>query len=403
MRLLVLNAGSSTLKASVLEPPAREALAVATVDWGSDATRVAGRLDDLRRLLARFEAAGVGAASFEVVGHRVVHGGTRFTAPTVVDDAVLVELAELSPLAPLHNSIAVETIAAARTALSGVPQIAVFDTAFHATLEPSAYRYPLPEAWYRDWGIRRFGFHGLSVAWATDRAAELLGRPAGSLGLLVAHLGSGCSVTAVDAGRSVATSMGLTPLEGLMMGTRAGSIDPGIVLALLRDGRLALDELADALDHGSGLLGVSGRTADMRELLGAEADGDERAAGAIELFVRRAAEGIAAMATALPRLDALVFTGGIGEHAAPVRERIVGRLGVLGLEPLAPAAGARAAGGAARATGGATGGAATRAAARATGADGLLSAPGAAIAVLRVEAREDLVIAREAERLAGVG
>ena len=266
LRVLVLNPGSSTLKAAVLEPPGRGALATATVEWGADATLASGRAAGVASVLGAVEAAGVERASIDAVGYRVVHGGTRFVDPALIEDATVDAIEELAELAPLHNRIAAETIRAARQALPGIPHVAAFDTAFHAGLPPAGYRYPVPEAWFRDWGIRRFGFHGLSVAWSVARTAELLGRPVDGLRLVIAHLGSGCSVTAVDDGRSVDTSMGMTPLEGLMMGTRAGSIDPGILLALLRDGRATVAELEDVLDHRSGLLGLSGRSADVRIL-----------------------------------------------------------------------------------------------------------------------------------------
>jgi acetate kinase len=371
-RVLVVNAGSSSLKASLIEVGRREPLAATAVEWGSDATRFADRHATLAATFDRLQAESGG--TIDGVGHRVVHGGERFREPTVVDDDILAELDELSQLAPLHNPVAVETIRAAREVLPDVPHVAAFDTAFHASLEPAAFIYPLPWQWRERWGVRRFGFHGLSVEWSVRRAAELLGRPLAELGLVVAHLGSGCSATAVAGGRSVATSMGLTPLEGLMMGTRAGSIDPGIVLRLLRENRLGLDELADVLDHGSGLLGVSGASGDLREVDAAAGRGDERAALAIEMFVRRGAEGIAAIASALDRLDAVVFTGGIGENAADVRARMVGRLAVLGVPRISSAA---------------------------VSDDAVLSAPGASPAVLRIEAREDLIIAGSAAQLLG--
>ncbi len=384
MRILVLNAGSSSLKASLVEDG--RAMVRATVGWGSDATREADRGAGIAAVLDAVEEAGIGRNTVVAVGHRVVHGGAELTAPTLIDADVLSAIERVGDLAPLHNVVALETIRAAQAALPELPQVACFDTGFHATMPETVRRYPVPESWYRDWGVRRYGFHGLSVAWATTRAGELLARPAEELRLVVAHLGSGCSVTAVDGGRSVATSMGLTPLEGLMMGSRAGSIDPGILLYLLRTGRLDLEGLTEALDHESGLLGVSGRTSDVRELEAAAADGDEAAARALEMFVERAAAAIAAAATSLPRLDALVFTGGIGEHAGPVRAAIVERLGVLAVAPVRSEE---------------TGvdrvvEAADRSAAQAgRPADATLAAP----VVLRVEAREDLVIAREAERL----
>jgi acetate kinase len=367
MRVLVVNPGSSSLKVSVLEPPAIETLSAAEIDWGADATRASGRAASATAILDAITSDGVPASSIDAVGYRVVHGGSRFTAPTLIDDAVVEAIEELASLAPLHNRIAAETIRLVREQLPNIPHVAAFDTAFHASLPPSAYRYPVPESWFRDWGIRRFGFHGLSVTWSVERAAQLLKRPVDELSLVVAHLGSGCSVTAVDAGRSVDTSMGMTPLEGLMMGTRAGSIDPGVILAALDQDRLRPDQLADALDHRSGLLGVSGRSSDVRELLRAETEGDADARLALELFVRRAAAGIAASATALPEVDAIVFTGGIGANSGPIRARIVDRLAVLGVHSV-PSIG--------------------------VDVDSRLNGAGDQAAVLRVLAREDVVIAR---------
>jgi acetate kinase len=338
-----------------------------------DATADGDPADDIRGLVARYERAGIAAESLGAVGYRVVHGGELFREPVLVTPEVIGQVDALRALAPLHNGIAVATMKAGLAAIPHLPHVAVFDTAFHATLPEDAYRYPVPERWYRDWGVRRYGFHGMSVAWSSGRAAQLLGRPPEELGLVVAHLGSGCSVTAVDGGRSVATSMGLTPLEGLMMGTRSGSIDPGIVFYLRRHGWLSDDELSEQLEHESGLAGVSGRTSDVRELLAAEASGDARAILALAIFVRRAAECIAAAATSLPRLDAIVFTGGIGENAAGLRRRIVARLASVGVAPIAELP---------------------------VREDGPISEPGAVPAVLRIEAREDLVVARAAARLA---
>ena len=275
MRVLVLNAGSSTLKASVLDGDGRDPLFATTLEWGADATRAEGRAADFEALLERLVVEGIPVGSIEAIGHRVVHGGTRFTAPTLVDDEVLDELDGLADLAPLHNPVAVETIRAALVALPGVPEAAAFDTAFHATLPPPEFTYPLPAAWIERHGLRRFGFHGLSVEWAVGaRRGAARDAAASDLALVVAHLGSGCSVTAVDAGRSAWTSMGMTPLEGLMMGTRSGSIDPGILVRLLHAG-VTPDELGEGLEHESGLLGVAG-SADMRELLDRVAAGDER-------------------------------------------------------------------------------------------------------------------------------
>jgi acetate kinase len=393
--VLVLNAGSSSLKASLIELPDRT-LGRTETSWGSDATGAGDRLGDLRAALERLgldaltegdDGAGGARTSVDrptvaVVGHRVVHGGPRFTEAARLDAAVLGAVREVSALAPLHNGVALEAIEAAMTLLPDVPHVACFDTAFHATLPEEGRRYPVPERWHAEWGIHRYGFHGLSVAWSARRAAALLGRPVDELALVVAHLGSGCSATAVLAGRSVDTSMGLTPLEGLMMGTRSGSIDPGILLRLLREGLASTEELGEALDHRSGLLGVSGLSGDVRQLTAAARRGDERAALALRMFARRAAAGIAAAASSLPRLDAIVFTGGIGEHAAGLRGEIAERLAVLGVELPGdpPEDGSEAPAG--------------------DGADRVLSVPGARVALLRITAREDLVIAQEAIALA---
>jgi acetate kinase len=353
LRVLVLNAGSSSLKASVIETP-ETTLGSVKRSWGSDASRAEGRAAGLTGALDELAVDGVGLESIDAVGHRVVHGGPRFVEATVVDDEVLAGIADAARLAPLHNGVALETLQAARRVLPNVPHVVSFDTAFHRTLPAEAIRYPVPRRWSEDWGARRYGFHGLSAEWSTREAERLLGRPAGDLALLVAHLGSGCSVTAVWRGRSVDTSMGETPLEGLMMGTRSGSIDPGMLLRLLVEGRLSVTEIEEALEHRSGLLGVSEVSGEMEAVEAAARGGNPDARLAVAMFVRRAAAGIAAAATSLPRVDALVFTGGIGEHAADVRAAIVSRLAVLRLAPAA---------------------------------------------VLVVEAREDLVIAAEVARL----
>lgn len=356
MRVLVLNAGSRTTKASLIDDGRTLARAdgPALQDGAALEVLLAELGDDPRP---------------DVVAHRIVHGGTRFTQPVMVDDAVADALDDLVALAPLHQPPALRALGAARARFRDVPQVACFDTAFHATLPETEWRYPVPWAWGDDWGVRRFGFHGLSVEWSVRRAGELLGRAPAELALVVAHLGGGCSVTAVDAGRSVRTSMGYTPLEGLMMATRSGSIDPGLLLRLLLEGRLSADEASDALEHRSGLLGVSGVSADLREVQAAADSGDRRAALAVDMFVARASAAIGAAAMALPRLDALVFTGGIGEHAGSVRAAMVGRLGALGVAPIP---------------------------AEAPGGDQVLGRPGVGPPVLRIEAREDLIMALEA-------
>lgn len=367
-RILVLNAGSATLKTALLDLPKLDPLDESEVAWAKGASPE--RSATIVAALGRSSAAARSKA-IDAVGHRVVHGGERFTQPTRIDQDNLADLDRLADLAPLHNPAAVATIRAALEALPGIPHIAVFDTAFYATLPDDATRYPVPDPWVREHGIRRYGFHGLSVSWAVRRAGELLGRETGELRLVVAHLGGGSSVTAVDGGRSVDTSMGLTPLEGLMMGTRAGSIDPGIIFRLARHG-LSLASIEEGLTHRSGLRGV-GSTDDVRVLLTSEAAGDARAALAIRLYVRRAAAGIAAAATTLAAVDAIVFTGGVGEHAGSVRARICERLHILGVSVPSDA----------------------------DNGEGVLTMGAPGPAILAVHSREDVVIAEAAAGFLG--
>jgi acetate kinase len=290
--ILVVNAGSTSLKLSLVD--------------GDDCSRAVEALDD--------------AADADAVAHRVVHGGARFREPVVLDDQVLRELEELTELAPLHNGPALKAIAESRRALPSVPHVAVFDTAFHATLPEEAYTYALPSRWREQWGIRRYGFHGLSVAWAAERVPVER--------LVVSHLGGGCSVTAVLNGRSVDTTMGFSPLEGVPMATRPGSIDAEIPLYLLRHGHASEAELEQALEHESGLLALGG-SARVEEL---EASTEPEARLALDVFVNRVAGAVAAMAVALGGLDALVFTAGVGEGSASIRRGVCERLGFLGVE-----------------------------------------------------------------------
>lgn len=321
MQVLVLNPGSSTLKAAFVLTDSGAVMDAATIEWA------AGDEDAAELVASALQRLTIQTA--DAVGYRVVHGGSRYLAPTRVDDELIDAVVGLDALAPLHNRRAGMIMRAGLNLLPHLPHVACFDTAFHANLPEEAWRYPLPADWVEPLSIRRYGFHGLSVAWSVHRAAELLERRSEDVALVVAHLGSGCSVTAVDGGRSVDTSMGYTPYEGLMMGTRSGSIDPGILLRLVRDG-VGSDELADGLAHRSGLLAIGGN-ASTSELERRAAAGEERARLALAMFSRRAAASIAAAATALRRVDALVFTGGIGEHSSSVRGDIVRRLGSLGM------------------------------------------------------------------------
>jgi acetate kinase len=259
--------------------------------------------------------AGIGA-----VAHRIVHGGRRLRDPVMVDDEVEAELAAVTELAPLHNAPALAALRRARAELPDLPHVAVFDTAFHATIPDEAATYALPAQAREEWGIRRFGFHGLSVEWATEQL--------GVARLVVCHLGGGCSVTAVRDGRSIDTTMGFTPLEGVPMATRPGTVDPGALLYLLRH-HLTLDGLDALLEHQSGLLGLSELSADVAEL---ERSDDARVRLALQVFAYRVASAVGAMAVALDGLDALVFTAGIGEHSSRVRADICSRLGFLGVQ-----------------------------------------------------------------------
>jgi acetate kinase len=323
-QILVLNAGSSSLKLGVFDAATEEQLAEKHVSWAVDEQM--GYEAALRDLLSDIDLKEIAA-----VGHRVVHGGTRFTQAVRIDVAVREAIEDLASLAPLHNRAALDVIDAMGQILPGVPQVAAFDTAFHATLPPHSYLYALPYEWHEQWGVRRFGFHGLSHAYCAARAAELLDLPLAQLKLVTCHLGSGCSLAAVAGGRSIATTMGFTPLDGLVMATRPGAVDPGVLTYLLAENRLTLPALEEALYHQSGLKGVSGSSGDMRQIVAACAAGDTRAELAFELYVARLREGIAAMAASLGGIDALVFTGGVGEHAHEVRHAACARLAWIGL------------------------------------------------------------------------
>ncbi len=327
MKVLVLNAGSSSLKAEVVGLADGRVLTRLYERIGEDGGGPADHPAAVEDLLGVLRAEQI---NVDAVGHRVVHGGEAFTAPVLIDDDVVAGIEAQVPLAPLHNPANLAGIRAAMTALPDVPHVAVFDTAFHATLPPAAYRYAVPQAWYEQHGVRRYGFHGTSHAYVARRAAEMLGRPLAELKLVTAHLGNGASVCAVDGGISVDTSMGLGPLAGLVMGTRSGDVDPTVVFHMVNEGGMTLDEVDHALNRSSGLKGLAGSN-DMRDVEEAAAAGDEAATLALDVLVHRLAGYVGAYATTLGRLDALVFTAGIGEHSALVRRRVCERLGVLGV------------------------------------------------------------------------
>ena len=273
----------------------------------------------------------LGDAPLAGAGHRVVHGGERFTASVLVDDDVIDDIRSFIPLAPLQNPANLAGIEAVRAIRPDLPQVAVFDTAFHQTMAPSAYRYAVPGEWYERHGVRRYGFHGISYRYVSARAAELLGRPLRDLRLVIAHLGNGCSAVAVRDGVSVDTTMGLTPLEGLVMGSRSGDVDPGLFGYLAAKANLTVETITNELNTRSGLLALSGVGNDMRAVQDAAAQGHEQARLALDVFVHRLAKAIAGLVTTLDRLDALVFTAGIGENSPVVRSAVLARLGFLGL------------------------------------------------------------------------
>jgi acetate kinase len=358
VRTLVVNAGSSSLKLALLD--------------GDDATIEAVEIQAPRALpdadaLRNALRSPLGQA--DAVGHRIVHGGERFRHAVRIDAAVREALGELVELAPLHQPKSLAALDAVSEALPDLPAVACFDTAFHGTLPAAASTYALPAEWRERWGLRRYGFHGLSHAWVAQRAPQLLGRDGAGLRIVSCHLGAGASLCAIKDGSSLDTTMGFTPLEGLVMATRSGSVDPGMLLWLAEHERVGAAALADALEHRSGLLGIAG-TADMREVVERAGAGEPRARLALDVYVHRLRAEIAAMAAALGGLDVLVFTGGVGERSSQVRAQTAAGLGFLGV---------------------------CLDAARNGDAcdDAAIGADGSAVATLVVTAREDIEIARQ--------
>lgn len=351
-RVLTVNAGSSSLKLRLLDG---DAVVVSSDVPSAGAGFDVDSLQDF-----------TSGSAIDAVGHRVVHGGTRFTAAARLDDEVEQAIRDLTALAPLHQPKSLAGIDAVGALLPGVPAVACFDTAFHADLPEAASTYALPQEWRERWPLRRFGFHGLSHSYASRRAAELADRPLAELRVVVCHLGAGASLCAVQGGRSVDTTMGFTPLEGLVMATRSGSVDPGLLLWLQEQGGLSAHDVTDALEHRSGLLGLGG-SADLRALL--ERD-DPVARLAVGVYLHRLVGSVAAMAAAMGGLDVLVFTGGVGEGAAGLRLAVAGRLAFLGVR-IDPALN------------------------DAAPTDGEVSPPDAPVRSFVVQAREDLEMARE--------
>jgi acetate kinase len=346
MNILLLNAGSSSLKATLTDANGAS-LAQALADWAGAATKYQfssnegnnpsqsvpwrGHAKAVEQFVGDLTAAQ--RTSLTAVGHRVVHGGP-FKASVRITPDVRARIMELADLAPLHNPPSLETLAAAEAAIPNVPHVAIFDTAFHATLPPEAYTYPIPQRWTNDWGIRRYGFHGLSHAYCAHRAFELLASHPSALAprLVICHLGHGCSASAVRGEQCVDTTMGFTPLDGLMMATRSGAIDPSIVLHVQQHHGLTAAQVETALNRESGLLGVSGVSADMRQVLAAATGGNAAAQLALGIYAHRVRQAIGAFAVTLGGVDALVFTAGVGENSADMRRSICTGLECLALE-----------------------------------------------------------------------
>jgi acetate kinase len=347
MNVLVLNCGSSSAKFAVIDPAdSRERISgiaqrlgspQATLDWKRDGQKSSRPIPDawhdtaLRAVVDLLREAGL-ADGLLGIGHRVVHGGSKFSGSMAITPEVIEKIEECIPLGPLHNPPNLVGIRVAQELFPGKLQVAVFDTAFHQTMPPVAYTYPVPYSWLEQHGVRRYGFHGTSHRFVARQALAQLGLPAGDSALVTAHLGNGCSCTAVRDGKSVDTTMGLTPLEGVMMGTRSGSVDPAIIGHMATALGQPEQKILDALNKQSGLLGVTGLSNDLRTVEEAAGQGNARARLALDVFCYVLAKALAALVVPLGRLDALVFTGGIGENSVLVRARVVEQLRFLGLE-----------------------------------------------------------------------
>ncbi|AFH48987.1 Acetate kinase [Ignavibacterium album JCM 16511] len=352
MKVLVLNCGSSSVKYQFIDTDKKLALAKGLVDrigmagavlshqrYDGDQIKISGEILDhqiaieyvLAVLLSKNHGVIDDKKDIEAVGHRVVHGGETFSGSVLITDEVIKALQDNIELAPLHNPPNIKGIQAATRILPGTPQVGVFDTAFHSHMPPKAYLYGIPYELYRKYKIRRYGFHGTSHLYVSKRAAELMGRKYEELKIITAHLGNGCSMAAVDRGVSVDTTMGFTPLEGLLMGTRSGDLDPQVILYIMGKEGLSLNEAATMLNKHSGLIGISGESSDMREILAAVKDQHQRAKHAFDIFCYRIKKYVGAYAAAMGGVDALVFTGGIGENSYEVREEVCRDMEFMGI------------------------------------------------------------------------
>jgi acetate kinase len=399
MKILVLNSGSSSQKSSLYEidealphdPPTPQW--EGKIEWHDEVAeaevrnaggvaqktqlKISSRAEAVEHLLGTLwggkTSAVASPAEIDVVGHRVVHGGPKYREPVLLTPEVKAEIAKVSAFAPLHNRAELEGMEIVEKLLGPVPQVAVFDTGFHRNMPLAATVYPGPYQWFES-GIQRYGFHGINHQYCATRAARMLGRDLNSLKLVTCHLGNGCSLAAIQDGHSIDTTMGFTPLEGLVMGTRSGSVDPGVLTYLMRERSLKAQDLDDVLNKESGLLGISGVSGDMREILAAMKQGHARAKLAFDIYVHRLQAGIGAMIAVLGGIDALIFSAGVGENSAEVRDAVCRRLLFLGIK-LDDAANTRSL------------------------PDGDIAAPDAAVRVLIIRAQEDWAIAGECWRL----
>ncbi len=353
MKVLVINAGSSSLKYQLMDPQTQEVLAKGLCERIGIDGRLTHKVpatdgkytfeipmpthaEAIQAVLDALTNAEHGViksmSEIDAVGHRVVHGGEKFASSVLIDDAVMAAIEECIPLAPLHNPANITGIRACQKVMPGVPMVAVFDTAFHQTMPARAFIYAIPYEYYEQDHVRRYGFHGTSHLYVSRRAAEMLGRPIEELKIVTCHLGNGSSVCAVDGGKSIETSMGFTPLDGLPMGTRCGAIDVSIIEYLMDTHHLTIEEVMNILNKKSGVLGVSGVSSDFRDIENAAAEGNSHAQLALDMFCYKTTKRIASAAAAMGGVDAVVFTAGVGENSAELREQIVASLGFMGIQ-----------------------------------------------------------------------
>lgn len=391
MKVLVINAGSSSLKYQLMDPSTKEVLAKGLCERIGIDGRLTHKVpatngkyefeiampthaEAIQAVLTALTDSEHGViknmSEIDAVGHRVVHGGEKFACSVLIDDSVMAALEECIPLAPLHNPANITGIKACQAVMPDVPMVGVFDTAFHQTMPARAFIYAIPYEYYEKDQVRRYGFHGTSHLYVSHRAAEMLGRPIEDLKIVTCHLGNGSSVCAIDGGKSVETSMGFTPLDGVPMGTRCGAIDVSIIEFLMDTHHLTIDEVMNILNKKSGVLGVSGVSSDFRDIENAAAEGNERAQLALDMFCYKVTKRIASAAASMGGVDAVVFTAGIGENSSELREQIVESLGFMGIK-IDPAKN------------------------KVRGEDRDLSADGATVRTLLIPTDEELVIATD--------